>query len=102
MECVHGRLYHGMGIPVSATLFIIFDTDPNLERGTVCRIGDSWFYFGGLEAEEMEPEEYLNNIPMGDIVREIYEVLEEFREDEELVDEYAYYGAVLTYRNGCS
>ena len=31
-------------------------TDPNMERGTVCQIGDFWFYFGGETAEEMGPE----------------------------------------------
>lgn len=81
---------------------ITFVVDPNMESGTVCRIGDSWFYFGGQTAEEMNPDDYLKNVPMDDIIREIYEVLDDFDKDEELRDEYAYYEAVLTYWNGYS
>ena len=36
-----------------------FITDPNMGYGTVCKIGDYWFYFGGITAEEMEPDEYV-------------------------------------------
>lgn len=46
--------------------------------GFVCQIGGdqgSWFYFGGLEAEESTAEEYLRNVPTEDITREIYEAL---------------------------
>lgn len=38
---------------------VTFITDPNMGSGTVCKIGDLWFYFGGLEAEEQNPAEYL-------------------------------------------
>ena len=62
-------------------------------------IGDSWFYFGGQEAEDAAPEEYLTNTPLDDLVREVYEVLEEFDKDDDFRDEYAYYEAVLTYWN---
>ena len=81
---------------------ITFGVDPNMGSGTVCRIGDGWFYFGGLTAEEMSPNEYLANVPMEDIVREIHETLDEFSRDEELRDEYEYYKSVLIYRNGYS
>lgn len=67
---------------------------PN-EDGTVCQIGENWFYFGGQTAEEMSPEEYLKNVPHEDIIREIYDVLEEFLKDKSFVDEYLYYDAVL-------
>lgn len=77
--------------------------DPNMESGTVCQIGDNWFYFGGLTAEELSPEEYVKNVPKEDIVREIYEVLEDFRKDEgDLSDEYGYYDAVLSEALGRS
>lgn len=79
---------------------ITFGVDPNMGSGTVCRIGDGWFYFGGFTAEEMNPDEYLANVPMEDIVREIHETLDEFSRDEELRDEYEYYKAVLVYKNG--
>ena len=32
-----------------------FIQDPNMESGTVCQIGDWWFYFGGFTAENLEP-----------------------------------------------
>lgn len=38
---------------------ITFIVDHNMGSGTVCSIGDSWFYFGGQEAEDAAPEEYL-------------------------------------------
>ena len=78
---------------------IEFVPDPNMGEGTVCKIGSGWFYFGGLTAEELSPRQYLARVPKEDIVREIFEVLEEFRGVEELKDEYDYYEAVLTYRN---
>ena len=78
---------------------ITFIVDPNMGSGTVCSIGDSWFYFGGQEAEDAAPEEYLANTPLDDLVREVYEVLEEFDKDDDFRDEYAYYEAVLTYWN---
>lgn len=70
-------------------------TDPNMERGTVCSIGELWFYFGGLTAEEMSPEEYRKNIPIEDISREIVETLEDFANDESFAEEYSYYLSIL-------
>lgn len=81
---------------------IRFVIDPNMDSGTVCQIGDSWFYFGGFTAEEMDPNEYVANTPIDDIVQEIFDVLDDFRKCEDLKDEYDYYDAVLTYRNGYS
>lgn len=70
--------------------------DPNMGSGTVCSIGDNWFYFGGLTAEELSPEEYLKEVPKQDIVDEIFTVLEDFKKYEaEFGDEYRYYDAVL-------
>ena len=41
-----------------------FVTDPNMGYGTVCKIGDYWFYFGGgITAEELEPDEYVKHFP---------------------------------------
>lgn len=72
-------------------------TDPNLGCGTVCGIGENWFYFGGLTAEEMTPEEYLRDIPEDDIVREIVETLDDFKcLPDVFEDEYNYYLAILT------
>lgn len=69
--------------------------DPNMESGTVCFIGSSWFYFGGETAAEMNPHEFLKAVPQEDVVNEIYDTLQEFAEDEDLGDEYLYCDAIL-------
>lgn len=79
------------GIDNCTVKFII---DPNMGSGTVCQIGDFWFYFGGLTAEEESPEEYLTHVHMDDIVREIVEALNDFPSNG-MGDEYSYYEAVL-------
>lgn len=76
--------------------------DPNMESGTVCQIGDNWFYFGGATAEEMGPYEYKKSIPVEDIVNEIFEVLVSFHMDEGFYDEYRYYDAFLTEHLSCN
>ena len=65
--------------------------------GAVCAIGDYWFYFGGLTAEECgTAEEYIRVVPREDIVREVLEVLEDFRrEGDTFGDEYRYYESYL-------
>ncbi len=84
------------GIKTKLSQFVV---DPNMESGTVCQIGDSWFYFGGLTAEELNPEEYTSCIPEDDFVSDIFDTLDYFCKVEELKDEYEYYEAVLTYSN---
>lgn len=80
---------------------IRFVIDPNMEHGTVCQIGDCWFYFGGSMAEELNPAEYLSAVAKCELVQEVYETLESFRKDgEELADEYRYYEAYLDERIG--
>lgn len=74
---------------------IILVLDPNMDSGTVCRIGTYWFYFGGETAEEMQPEEYLRYVPMEDIVDEVFTALEEIKKARILRDEYKYYEAYL-------
>lgn len=76
--------------------------DPNMESGTVCQIGDNWFYFGGATAEEIGPYEYRRCIPTEDIVNEIFETLVSFHVDEGLCDEYRYYDAFLTEHLLCN
>ena len=64
--------------------------------GTVCRIGDYWFYFGGESADNSSAEDYLRNVPIEDIVCEVASVLEEFAQNpDEFGDEYKYYEAFL-------
>lgn len=75
--------------------WILFIKCPNFGAGTVCKIGENWFYFGGTTAEELDPEEYLEQISVDDIVNEIFDVMEDFRTDSFFEDEYAYYEAYL-------
>lgn len=77
---------------------IRFIRDPNMDRGTVCQIGDDWFYFGCLKAEELNPDEYIETVPEDDVVDLIFNTLEEFREDDTFDVEYAYCEAYLTER----
>lgn len=70
-----------------------FIVDPNLEEGTVCEIGENWFYFGGQTAEEENPDDYLAHTSMSDIVREIFETLESIKDLDNL--EYQYYEAIF-------
>ena len=60
------------------------------------------FISAAKQREEMNPDEFLKCVPEDDIVDEIFEALESFRQDEECADEYEYYDAILTYRNGYS
>ena len=67
-----------------------------MEHGTVCQIGDNWFYFGCLKAEELDPDEYVKATPEADVVGLICNTLDEFRKSgETFEDEYAYYEAYL-------
>lgn len=77
---------------------IRFIRDPNMDHGTVCQIGDDWFYFGCLKAEELNPDEYIETVPEDDVVGLIFNTLEEFREDDTFDVEYAYCEAYLTER----
>lgn len=73
-------------------------TDPNLERGTVCAIGDTddnWFYFSDETAEELTPEEYRRAVPTEEIVDKIYIVLCDFRVDKIFEDKYNLYQSIL-------
>ena len=61
-----------------------------MEEGTVWQIGEHWFYFGGMTAEEESPDEYRRNVPEEDIIREIFDTLESIRKSD-FTDEYLYY-----------
>lgn len=65
---------------------------PDEEFGTICRIGDCWFFFGGELADSLSPEEYKKDIPEETIIEEVYHTLEDFRKNkEDFGDEYLYY-----------
>ncbi len=81
---------------------IRLDIDSNMKFGIVARIGENWFYFGGMTAEEYDDvDQYRQDIPFGTIVDEIYDVLHEWQTGthEEFVDEAAYYESVLSSKN---
>ena len=65
--------------------------------GVVCQIGDIWFYFGGLTAEECKTvEEYKASVDTKTILDEIYSVLNDFKDSGvEYQDEYSYYELYL-------
>lgn len=78
------------GIDAGVVEFVV---DPNMEFGTVAKIGDGWFYFGGLTAEEENPEEFLKNCDLDEVARDVAEVLRNF--ETESPDERDYYEACL-------
>lgn len=70
-----------------------------------CRIGENWFYFGGMLIEEYDdPEKYVKDVGKGNVLNEIFSVLESFRKmgkvlrDGGLLEEYRYYEAYLKER----
>ena len=81
-----------------------FVLEPGCQLGTVCQIGDNWFYFGGLEAEGSIPEEYLANVGWRTAIKDVYNVLNSTNGclgfDEAFPEEYDYYEAVLS-ESGC-
>lgn len=72
----------------------------------VCQIGDIWFFFGGLTAEEYgSADAYKANVPKADILNDIFTTLEAFRIDGDrgekiFADEYLYYEAILREQLG--
>lgn len=68
--------------------------------GVVCQIGEFWFYFGGLTAEEYSlPDKYKKAIPKETIIQEIYDLLNSFSKQKEFIDEYNYYESILIENN---
>lgn len=64
--------------------------------GVVCQIGDNWFYFGGIEAENYtDVKQYTKDMSKNEIIKDIYEVLQEFKNLEDFYDEYLYYYFIL-------
>ena len=72
---------------------ISLELDPNTHHGTVAMIGDEWFYFGGQEADELDPLFYKIALSEGEIVNALYEVLDEFK--TEMPREYDYYDRIF-------
>lgn len=80
------------GISAGVVKFIV---DPNMGAGTVCQIGDNWFYFGGDRAESMNPDEYLKTVPGENVAEAVHGILTDFAKSEDFFDEYHYYKAIL-------
>ena len=60
--------------------------------GIVCEIGEHWFYFGGLTAEQYDDvDEYKSVILESDIINDIYEILNVFSRCGDFIDEYIYF-----------
>ena len=76
-----------------------FVRDPNMDHGTVCQIGDNWFYFGHLKAEELDPDEYVKATPeadaMCDLLFQLYAA-----QGEEVVFHTGYYDPAEDARSG--
>lgn len=68
---------------------------PNEDDEVVCQIGENWFYFGGFSAEGETPENYVKNVPLDDIISEIFDAIDDFKNQPETQDEYNYYLVVL-------
>ena len=68
-------------------------------KGTVAQIGardkENYFFFGGVTAEDMTPDEYKKNVPQEDILNEIMSVLDDFHETDSFQEEYDLYYSVL-------
>ena len=66
-----------------------FAADPYADTGTICRIGDDWFYFGGKTAAKTAPETYLKTVGIDKAVQQITEALIDLAHDNP--KEYRYY-----------
>lgn len=62
---------------------------------TVASIGGWWFFFGGELGDELSPLEYITQVPEDTILKEIYEVIADFKLHEDTKDEYDYYEVYL-------
>ena len=79
---------------------IELELSPNND-GIVARIGEYWFYFGGMAASIAESvDQYKKDIPRKSIIRNIGDTLKDFLHDEGFDDEYRYYEAILK-ESGC-
>lgn len=76
---------------------IRFINDPSVGSGTVCAIGDNWFYFGGELVENINSNELFDFFTENEIVDFVFNVFESLckSENEEAIDEYQYYYSYL-------
>jgi len=86
-------------------LIRLIDADLFLGDGVACQIGSgslsNWFYFAGMEGEGVSAEEYLKDVPMEDIIREIVDVLDDFQHgDVAEQDEWLFYRYMIDEMQG--
>lgn len=79
---------------------ITFITDPNMNEGTVCSIGEYWFYCWTTTSmneffTDHSPKEIISTIPTTFLALLVFVVLEEFRNTPDFVDEYNYYNSYI-------
>lgn len=85
-EMVFNGYYHGT-----------VELTRNYAEETVCQIGEHWFFFGYDKCvSDMDLLEYVTNNTPSTIINDIYQTLEDIREniengDTEMEDEYNYY-----------
>ena len=65
-------------------------SSPN-DGSIACQIGESWFYFAGMEDEYMTPEEYEASYTEDEVIDNILSTLYDFEADDVFEDEYWYY-----------
>lgn len=78
-------------------LIRLIDAEKYHGDGVACEIGygtcTNWFYFAGQEGEDQTAAEYLRNVPIEDIAKEIEDALSDFEEDDYL--EWGFYRTVI-------
>lgn len=72
---------------------IRFINDPSVGTGTVCAIGDNWFYFGGDAVENINAAELFQFFSKEKIVDILFQIFDDMikTNDEESIDDYRYY-----------
>ena len=71
-----------------------FILSPNDLKETVCKIGDNWFYFGGMDAENRSPSEYLSKVGFNKAIDEVCDYLN-YHHKKMDHEEFDYYAAVI-------
>ena len=65
-----------------ATPLLLKYEGPNRQDARLNCVVENYFFFGGETAEGMTPEEYKENVPEEDILKEIHATLDDFNETE--------------------
>lgn len=63
------------------------------DGGTMCRFGDNWLWFGGMEAEDTSAAIYMQEHELMDVFEDIADVLDGLYSDD--IDEWLYYRSLI-------